>query len=206
MNKYMKRNRELLLIKILIFIIIISFLIIVYLVKAIDRKEEVNVGYLVKAMNKKEELNGSYFTNVMGTISLINKRKALNNWLGKYGYSETYPHNSGDMYYVVDYEITIYEDRGIYYAELTGSGWFLSTRSLAYVEGDRNSIDIIFKQTLPGDSLYGEMERYEKDDLLITLTYNNSELYSLWYELQQEHPFLCDSEELMKGAYFIKLK
>jgi len=137
-------------------------------------------------------------------VKVIDRRKELDGWLGKYDYAESYEHNSGEMKYVVDYDIIIFKDGKNYYAELCGNGWFLETRSLAYIKGDKNSIDIIFKQTLPGDSLYGVKERYDKDDLLITLTYDNSELQSSWYALQQEHPFLCDSEEQMEGTYFNK--
>lgn len=132
------------------------------------------------------------------------KRDELDDWLGMYGYFEAFEHIDGVVNYTVNYEIIIYKDEQTYYAELRGNGWFLQTRSLAYVEGDENSINIIFKQTLPGDYLYGRVERYEKDELLITLTYEKSELISSWYALQHEYPVWWDSEEPMKGIYFTK--
>ncbi|MBD5494205.1 MAG: hypothetical protein HDR12_07480 [Lachnospiraceae bacterium] len=144
------------------------------------------------------------------TISLAqepNKYESnkLDTWMGRYGFTDTFEHNSGEINYFVDYEIIIYKDDGKYYAELEGNGWFLQTRSLAYVEGDENSIDIIFKSSLPGDSLYGIVERYEEDELMLTLSYDDSELISSWHVLRKEHPIFTESEEEIKDIYFEKL-
>lgn len=74
----------------------------------------------------------------------VYERKKLGVWTGEYAFSDTFEHNSGEMYYFVGYELIIYRDGGTYYAELEGNGWFLQTRSLANIEGDENSIDILF--------------------------------------------------------------
>lgn len=137
--------------------------------------------------------------------SSIYESNKLDIWMGRYGFTDTFEHNSGEINYFVDYEIIIYKDDGKYYAELEGNGWFLQTRSLAYVEGDENSIDIFFKSSLPGDSLYGIVERYEKDELMLTLSYDDSELISSWHVLRKEHPIFIESEEEIKGVYFEKL-
>lgn len=99
----------------------------------------------------------------------------------------------------------IYRDDGKYYAELEGNGWFLQTRSLAYVVGNENSIDIIFRSSLPGDSLYVISERYKRNELLLTLTYNGSELQSTWHVLQGEEPVLSESGEKIEGVYFTEI-
>ena len=135
----------------------------------------------------------------------IYENNELDTWMGRYGFTDTFEHNSGEMHYFVDYEIIIYKDDGKYYAELEGNGWFLQTHSLAYIEGDKNSIDIIFKSSLPGDSLYGRVERYEEDELMLTFSYDGSELVTTWHVLRKEHPILIESEEEIKGIYFEKL-
>ena len=167
--------------------------------------------------NKSAEKEGTHFiekTVIIFIIILvagicchktIYERKKLDVWTGEYVFSDTFEHNSGEMHYVVDYEIIIYRDDRKYYAELEGDGWFLQTRSLAYIEGDENSIDILFKSSLPGDSLYGRAERYEEDELMLTLSYDGSELISSWYALRNEHPIFIESEEEIKGIYFDKI-
>lgn len=144
---------------------------------------------------------GAYCSTVFDSLPTFSE---LDTWTGQYIFSETFPHNSGEINYFVDYEIIIYKDDGRYYAELGGNGWFLQTRSLAYIEGSENSIDIIFKGTLPGDSLYGRVERYEADELILTLSYDGSELISTWHALRREHPVLIECEEEIKGNYFKK--
>ena len=134
----------------------------------------------------------------------IYERKKLDVWTGQYTFSDTFEHNSGEMNYFVDYELIIYRDDGKYYAELEGNGWFLQTRSLAYIEGNEKSIDILFKSSLPGDSLYGRAERYEEGELMLTLSYDGSELISTWCALRNEHPVFIESEEEIKGIYFEK--
>lgn len=122
-------------------------------------------------LQKKEPIHFKWITVIIVLMILvvgicchktIYERKSLDVWTGQYTFSDTFEHNSGEMYYVVDYELIIYRDGGTYYAELEGNGWFLQTRLLAYIEGDENSIDILFKSSLPGDSLYGTVERYEE--------------------------------------------
>lgn len=88
---------------------------------------------------------------------------------------------------------------------MEGNGWFLQTRSLAYIEGNENSIDILFKSSLPGDSLYGSAERYEEEELMLTLSYDGTQLISSWHALRNEHPVFIESVEEIKGIYFDKI-
>lgn len=135
---------------------------------------------------------------------LMQNRKELDSWLGKYTYSEAFEHSSGEINYWVGFDMIIYKVDGKYYAELRGEGWFLQTKSLASIKGNENSIDIFFKETLPGDSLYGIAERYEEDELMVTLTRQGLELYSVWHVLRQEHPILCENKGEIEGIYFVK--
>lgn len=126
----------------------------------------------------------------------------LDVWLGKYIYYENKSY--GEMIDWDEYEIIIYKVDDNYYAELTGEQWKSHTRSLAYVKGDDKLINIYFLQTLPGDMLYGQSMRYNKNDLLMTFTYNNSELQSIWGALQKEYSSSID--EKMEGIYFVKFE
>lgn len=142
------------------------------------------------------------------------REKAMNTkvpdtWIGIYSYSEFYTFDNENI--DVDFELIIYKDGGNYYAEFKNVGYLLGkkgfsellcSRSLAYIKGNEESIDIYFKRTLPGDSLYGTSERYKRNELLLTLTYSGSELQSTWRALQGEEPVLSGSEEKMEGIYF----
>ena len=138
--------------------------------------------------------------------------KELDTWLGRYSYSELYKFDNENV--DVNFELIIYKDDGNYYAEFKNIGYslrkkdysvLLQSRSLAYIKGDEESIDIYFRQTLTGDSLYGISERYKKNELLLRRTTSDSELQTLWYELQEEEPVLGESEEKVQGVYFTKI-
>ncbi len=134
------------------------------------------------------------------------RAEELDTWIGKYDYTKTYEHNDVEgMAYVIDYEIIIFKIDGDYYAKLTGDGWFTQKRSLGYVEGDNNSINIYFKENMPGDSLYQNgIDRYEEGELLITLSYVGSELHTSWHALRDAFLTLCDIEGEIEGVYFEK--
>lgn len=95
--------------------------------------------------------------------------KVLDTWIGIYSYSEFYKFDNENI--DVDFELIIYRDEGNYYAEFKNVGYLLGekgfseilcSRTLAYITGNEESINIYFKKTLPGDSLYGTSERYKK--------------------------------------------
>ena len=133
----------------------------------------------------------------------------LDIWLGAYSYSELYKFDDENV--DVEFGLIIYKVDGNYYAEFKNSGYSLRTqdysvllqsRSLAYIKGNGESIDIYFKRTLPGDSLFGISERYKSNELLLTLTYSDSGLQSTWHALQVEEPVQGGSQEKMEGIYF----
>lgn len=139
-------------------------------------------------------------------------REELDAWLGAYSFSKLYKFDNENI--DVRFELIIYKDDGNYYAEFKNTGYsqqkedfsiLLQSRSLAYIKGNEESIDIYFKSTLPGDSLYGESERYKRNELLLTLTFSDSGLQSSWHALQGEEPVLREKEEMVEGTYFIEM-
>lgn len=136
------------------------------------------------------------------TLYLFKKeenRKRLDTWLGEYYYSA----KSDEGWR--EYEISIFKINENYYAELTCScDLRIEIRLLGYVKGNENSIEIFFRDILPGDSLY-ENNRYKKDELLVVLTYEDMELQTSWYAFRQ-NPDLCNKEEEIEGIYFKKIE
>lgn len=111
----------------------------------------------------------------------IKHYKNLNSWLGKYYYCETYPHSSGELFYVIEYTVTIYRDDNKYYAQIVGDGWYTMTRYLAQVTGNRNKIDISFLQRLPDDVLYGcERDPFPKGEVLLRFERDGDDLNTVW--------------------------
>lgn len=101
-------------------------------------------------------------------------------------------------------EISIFKINEDYYAEIICSCELQTEiRLLGHVKGDENSIDIFFRDILPGAGLY-EGGRYEKNELLIALSYTDMELQSTWYALRKEYPNLWEKEEGLRGTYFKK--
>lgn len=143
---------------------------------------------------------------------IIDNRKELDTWLGVYGYSEMYGNDEERIQ--LDFDIMIYKVNNNYYAEFENRGYsfnpksyelFLETRSLAYIKGNEDSIDIFFKETLPGDSLYEMEKQYKEGELMLTFTRKETGLYTMWYALKQEHPVLCENESATEDIYYIKL-
>lgn len=111
----------------------------------------------------------------------VKNKKNLDNWLGRYYYCETYPHNSGELSYVIEYTITIYKDENKYYAQIVGDGWHTMARYLAQVTGDRNKIDISYLQRLPDDALYGcERDAFPKGEVLWRFEREENDLNTVW--------------------------
>lgn len=133
----------------------------------------------------------------------------MHSWVGEYIYVETFPHNSGELSYVIGITITIYEQDGDYYAQINGDGWFLETRSLAKVTGDEDSIDIIFLGNAVDDPLYERnIQRYEYGEELVHFErLESGEINTEWKSLRDQHPFSfwVDAEEGISGIYFAKV-
>ncbi len=132
---------------------------------------------------------------------------ALGSWTEVYNYSETFPHaQDEDFNYFVAYEIYIYEEQGKYLAKVSSNGWQIQSESLAYVTGDDTSIDLLFVETMPNDSLYGTCERYEKDDVLLSLSLEDGILETNWKMLRNEHPVFIATRDEIVGEYFSRVE
>lgn len=143
--------------------------------------------------------------SLIGFYVFIHRNHSLDSWIGDYYYIETFPHGQDeDFNYFIGYEISIYKENGKYYAKDENDGWFTQTRTLAKVVGNKNRIDIIFMETLPGDSLYGICERYDEGEVLVTLYYENGNIQTAWGVLRNEHPVFIDNLDEIKGKYFTK--
>ena len=111
----------------------------------------------------------------------ITHKKNLDNWLGEYYYTETYPHNSGELFYFIEYTITIYKDENKYYAKIVGDGWFTMRRCLAQVTGDSKSIEISYLERLPGDPRYGhEVDAFPRGEVLWRFEREGNDLNTVW--------------------------
>lgn len=106
----------------------------------------------------------------------IRNKKNLDKWIGKYYYCELYPHNSGKLFYVIEYTIIIYKDGNKYYAQITGDGWQTMTRVLAQVTGDRNKIEIAYLQKLSDDM----SPSFDKGEVLWRFEWDSNDMNTVW--------------------------
>lgn len=136
-------------------------------------------------------------------ISTVRNEKDLNDWIGEYNYLELFPHNSGEIYYFIDYTISIYKEGNKYYAQITGDGWFTMDRLLGQVTGDRDKIDITYLQALPEDISYGRYERFDQGEVLWQFERDESGINTIWAAARSFHPTLCDLEGEIIGNYFV---
>ncbi len=143
---------------------------------------------------------------VIGSVRLFQLNK-LDDWVGEYNYVAVFPREDKELpNYIISYNIKIYEKDNEYYAMISNDGWFTQTRTLAYVIGNRHTIEIRFVETLPEDSLYGSVERYESEEILLKLTQNDMELQTDWGVLREEHPIFSVTDEEIVGVFFEKVK
>ncbi len=161
--------------------------------------------------DSKDEIIGEYFEMIdaeqveMQVPSGKNKGSDLSVWVNSYYYCETFPHSTDENFnYFIGYEIEIFEEDEKYYAKITGDGWWLCSRILARIEGDENSIDILFVETLPDDLSYGGVGQYGKDDRLLSFSRKEDMIQTNWGELRSEHPTFSDRKDEIIGEYFKK--
>lgn len=100
----------------------------------------------------------------------------LDNWIGEYYFSKTYPHNSGEIFYFIEYTIIIYKDGNKYYAQITGDGWQTMTRVLAQVTGDRDKIEISYLQELSNDMSPG----FDEGEVLWRFELDGRDINTVW--------------------------
>lgn len=146
---------------------------------------------------------------VLGIILLLISiypahNKNLDEWVGGYEYFEAYPRDDNEMVYTTENRIMIWKQNHQYYAIIQTEGWHIGTRTLACVSGDKDKIDIIFQQTLPGDSGYGKWERYEKGEVLVRFEREGEALITEWKALRDENHYFSEREDEIIGKYFDK--
>ena len=145
---------------------------------------------------------GAVFIELVVQSIIMQKNKKLDTWIGGYKYEEVYPHPSGEMYYCTDYYITIWKHQNQHYAVVEGGGWQLDAWGLAYVSGNDKKIEIISLQTLPGDSVFGRYERYEKGEVLVRLERNGEKINTEWCAMRNH----VEVDDAIKGYFFEKVK
>ena len=130
--------------------------------------------------------------------------KNLDNWIGEYQYTAIFPHSSGEMSYVIEYTILIYEEENKYYAKITNDGWQTMERVLAQVTGNQNKIDITYLHTLPDDIIYGN-EWFDESEVLWRFERDGDDINTVWMAARSWHPTLSDVEGEVSGKYFEKM-
>lgn len=136
----------------------------------------------------------------------LNYDSNLDDWIGEYNYIAIFPKEDGTVNYFVNYNIKIYKNNNKYYADIENNGWFTQTKILSDVIGNSKKIELIFKETLPGDSMYGIMERYNSGDALLYMEKDGDVLLTEWGILRVEHPVYAETDENIAGSFFEKIK
>jgi len=116
----------------------------------------------------------------------------IHSWLGEYMFYEFEQPPIGSPVFM-EYTIIIYEESGIYFANLIIDGFQTMSRVKAFVEGCSESIDLIFAYYLE-DNLH---ERFNAGDILLTLFREDGEVMTSWEGLQ---PVIIESEN--PGVHF----
>jgi hypothetical protein len=128
--------------------------------------------------------NSSQLTAENNTTS----SSSIFSWIGYYGFSESAKPNQLMLYY-----IKIFEEDEIVYADIYIDGFQTMSRIRATVVGDQDHIDLLFNNYLP-DNVF---EIHEKGDILISFEKKDSQLYTIWGQIQ---PLRADNIE--PGLYF----
>lgn len=137
-------------------------------------------------------------------IDYSNQKGVLENWIGKYQYTAVFEGEIEGYRPVIAFEIEIYKNKGKYFADISIDGWQSQSHSLAYVEGDSKTIRLIFKETLKGDVLYGSCSRYDEGDILLSFSYDEDTLKTIWLEMKGQLPDFIELNEKAEGKYFEK--
>ncbi len=119
---------------------------------------------------------------------LLKSSTSLESWVGDYTFSEFIPPDE-NMFY----SVSIYRENNSYYAKINIDGYQTLKRLQAKVNGDTNSIKLIFDKYLP-DNTY---ESYNVGDILITFEKTNAGIKTSWGKLTP-----IDDENKKSGIYF----
>jgi len=111
----------------------------------------------------------------------------LLSWIGEYHFSEFEEAQIGSNL-TMTYSITVYEEQGMYYANVVIDGNHTMLRVRALLQGDSESIDLIFYSYLPGNL----HERFDGGDILLTFTKEGDDIITTWGCIQ---PALAANEK-----------
>jgi hypothetical protein len=129
-----------------------------------------------------------YNSSLLTTENNTTSSSSIFSWIGYYGFSESAKPDQLMLYYV-----KIFEEDEIVYADIYIDGFQTMSRLRATVVGDQDHIDLLFDIYLP-DNVF---EIHKKGDILISFEKKNSQLYTLWGQIQ---PLRIDNIE--PGLYF----
>lgn len=118
-----------------------------------------------------------------------------NQWIGEYNYCEN------NEFIHENYKIIIWEQNKIFFALIDYSHYndndYNHTKLLANVIGNNEIIDIVFLQTLPGDTNYGN-DLFKKGEKLIRLEQDQIGITTEWKALKFK------GKKNIVGEYFEK--
>ncbi|MCL2638148.1 MAG: DUF5991 domain-containing protein [Oscillospiraceae bacterium] len=117
----------------------------------------------------------------------------LDSWLGSYSLTEFIEGIGSPI--MMSYEITIYEEDEKYFADIIINGFQTMSRIKATVDGNEESIDLIFDSYLP-DNMF---EIFEKGDLLLSFSRSGDEIITSRGRIES---IWVDNTE--QGIYFKK--
>lgn len=117
-------------------------------------------------------------------------------WLGEYTFNENFSDpNYAPM--VMDYNIKIYNEGGIYYADLEIVGQTTWIHVKANVYGDAEWISLVNYQELPDNMTFNA----KSNVVMISFRKKNENIYTYWGEIE---PMLIENAESGKN-YFVKI-
>jgi len=93
--------------------------------------------------------------------------------------------------------LNIYQKDEKYWADISIDGWQTLRRLKARVEGDNDSIQLIFDSYLPDN----DFELFSTGDVLLTLTKRGSKIITKWGKIK---PIVRENEK--EGVYFNKVQ
>ena len=114
-------------------------------------------------------------------------------WADEYAFNEVL---EGQSHIGKSYVLNIYQKDEKYWADISIDGWQTLRRLKAHVEGDNDSIQLIFDSYLPDN----DFELFSTGDVLLTLTKRESKIITKWGEIK---PIVRENEK--DGVYFNKI-
>ena len=113
-------------------------------------------------------------------ITGCDKQDDMEQWLGKYVYSESCSEQNGP-FMVMQYTIQIYKQKGEYYADIEIVGQTTLTYMRAKVYGDEEWISIIFDE-YTAENITDLA--FEESDMLVSMRRDGNTIYTYWSEME----------------------